>query len=88
MSKIYHLDISDISLWKRYVDHAICFVNSNHIIHVLESLNSFHTNIKITAEIEKVNKIEFLDILLIRCKDLINTSVYCKKTNTDLYINW
>ena len=76
----------DISLWKRYVD--IYFVNSNRISHVLESLNSFHSNIKFTVEIEKGNKIAFLDILLIRYKDLINTTVYRKKTNTDLYINW
>ena len=73
---------------KRYVDDTICFVNSNCISHVLESLNSFHSNIKFTAEIEKGTKIAFLDILLIRYKDLINTTVYGKKTNTDLYINW
>ena len=63
----------DISLWKRYVD--IYFVNSNRISHVLESLNSFHSNIKFTIEIEKENKIVFLHILLIRYKDLTNTTV-------------
>ena len=78
----------DTSLWKRYVDDAICFVNSNRISHALESLNSFHSNIKFTVEIEKGNKIAFLDILLIRYKDLINTTVYRKKTNTDFYISW
>ena len=78
----------DISLWKRYVDDTICFVNSNHISHVLESLNSFHNNIKFMIEIEKGNKIAFSDILLICYKDLINTTVYRKKTNTYLYINW
>ena len=77
----------DISLWKRYVDDTICFVNSNRISHVLESLNSFHSNIKFTIEIQKENKIAFLDIL-IHSKTLINTTVYRKKTNTDLYINW
>ena len=71
----------DISLWKRYVDDTICFVNSNRISHVLESLNSFYNNIKFTTEIEKENKIVFLDILLIPYKDLINTTVYRKKTN-------
>ena len=62
-------------------------MNSNRIIHVLESLNSFNSNIKFTVEIEEGNKIAFLDIS-IRYKDLINTTVYRKKTNTDLYINW
>ena len=78
----------DISLWKRYVDDSIFFVNSNSINHVLESLNSFHSNIKFTTEIKKKKKIAFLDMLLIGNKDLVNTTVYRKKTNTDLYINW
>ena len=43
-------------------------------------LNSFHSNMKFTIEIEKGNKIAFLDILLICYKDLINTTVYRKKT--------
>ena len=77
----------DISLWKRYVDDTICFVNSNRISHVLESLNSFHSNIKFTVETEKGNKIAFLD-MLIGYKDLINTTALRKKTNTDLYISW
>ena len=42
---------------------------------------------KFTTEIEKENKIAFLDILLIRNKDLVNTAVYRKKTNAE-YINW
>ena len=78
----------DITLWKRYVDDTICFVNSSRISHVLESLNSFHSNIKFTTEIKKGHKIAFLDILLICYKDLINNTVYRKKTNTDLYIHW
>ena len=76
----------DISLWKRYVDDTICFVNSNCISHVLESLNSFHSNIKFTIEIEKESKIAFLDILLIRYKNLINTTMYHKKTDTEKYL--
>ena len=75
------------SFWKRYVDDTICFVNSNCISSVLESLNSSHSNIKFTIEIQKENKIAFLDIL-IHSKNLINTTMYRKKMNTDLYINW
>ena len=77
----------DISLWKRNEDDTICFVKSSCINHVLGSLNSIHSNIKFTIEIEKENQIAFLDIL-IRNKDLINTTAYHKKTNTDLYIKW
>ena len=46
----------------------------------INMLNSFHSNMKFTIEIEKGNKIAFLDILLICYKDLINTTVYRKKT--------
>ena len=65
----------DISLWNKYVDDTIYFVNSNRISLVLESLNSFHSYIKFAIEIEKENKIVFLHILLIRYKYLTNTTV-------------
>ena len=54
---------------------------------VLEALNSFHSNIKFTIQIEKESKIAFLDILLTHNKDLVNTTVYHKKTNADLYMS-
>ena len=73
----------DVSLRRRYVDDTICFVNSSCISHVLELLNSFHSNVKFASEIEKVDKIAFLDILLILIKDLVNNTMYRKKTNTD-----
>ena len=79
---------NDILLWKRYVDDTICFIKLTSINKVLETLNSYHTNIKFTIEIESENKISFLDVLLIRNNSLISTKVYRKNTNTDIYINW
>ena len=79
---------NDILLWKRYVDDTICFIKLTSINKVLETLNSYHTNIKFTIEIESENKISFLDVLLIRSNSLISTKVYRKNTNTDIYINW
>ena len=75
-------------LGKRYVDDTICFIKLTSINKVLETLNSCHTNIKCTIEIESENKISFLDVLLIRNNSLISTKVYRKNTNTDIYINW
>ena len=49
----------------------------------IESLSSFQSNINFTVKIEKGNKIAFLDIKLIRYKNLINTTVYYKEMNTD-----
>ena len=79
---------NDILLWKRYVDDTICFIKLTAINKVLETLNSYHTNIKFTIEIESENKILFLEVLLIRSSSLISTKVYRKKTNTDIYIIW
>ena len=79
---------SDILLWKRYVDDTICFIKLISVNKVLETLNSYHTNIKFTIEIESENKISFLDVLLIRSNSLISTKVYRKNTNTYIYMNW
>ena len=82
----------DISLWKRCVDETICFIKltfiNNSINKILEALNSYDINIEFTIEIETENKILVLDVLLIRNNSLISTEVYCKNTNTDIYINW
>ena len=55
---------NDISLWKRYVDDTICFIKLTSNNKVLETLNSYNTNIKFTIEIETENEISFLDVLL------------------------
>ena len=77
-----------ISLWKRYVNDTISFIKLTSINKVLETLNSYHTNIKFTIEIETENKVWFLDVLLIRNISLISTKIYRKNTNTDIYIHW
>ena len=74
-------------LWKRYVDDTICFIKLISVNKVLETLNSYHTNIKFTIEIESENKISFLDVLLIPSNSLISAKVYRKNTNTNIYIS-
>ena len=54
----------------------------------LETLNSYHTNTKLTIEIETENKTSFLDVLLIRNNSLISTKLYRKNTNTDICIKY
>ena len=52
-------------------------------------MNSYHPNIQFTNEIEENQKITFLDVLITRTKDnKLETTVFRKETNTDLYINW
>ena len=75
---------NDILLWKRYVDDTICFIKLTSINKVLETLNSYHKNMKFTIEIETENKISFLNVLLICNNSSIRTYIW---TNTDIYIN-
>ena len=55
----------------------------------MNQLNSFDKNIQFTFEMEEENKLAFLDVMVIRnTNDTINTTVYRKPTNVDIYINW
>ena len=73
--------------WKRYVDNIFCYVKIGTVNDILNELNGFHQNIQFTQELEKKNKLAFLDILLICNKDTIETTVYRKPTNSDEYLN-
>ena len=71
--------------WKRYVDDTIVWIKEESINFVTEQLNTFHVNIEFTHELEKENKISFLDVHLIRKSDTIETTVYRKPTDNDLF---
>ena len=79
---------SHLRFWKRYVDDTLTIVKEGSINHVLQQLNSFHPNIQFTFEIESSGRIPFLDILIIRKKSKIETTVYRKSTDTGIYLNW
>ena len=75
--------------WKRFVDDTFTFVLHDKIGYILNQLNSFDENIQFTFEIEEENKLASLDVMVIRnTNDTINTTLYRKQTNTDIYINW
>ena len=75
--------------WKRYVDDTYAYVVPEKIDFILKELNSDYLNIKFTYELEENNKITFLDVLINRISfNEIETSVYRKKSKTDIYINW
>ena len=76
-----------LSCWKRCVDDTICFIKNASVEHVLSTLNNFHSSIKFTYETEIGNKLSFLDVQLIRTGDNIETCVFRKPTNTDIYIH-
>ena len=51
-------------------------------------LNTFHKSIKFTYELEINKKISFLDVLLIRKNDTLETTIYRKSTNNGVYLHW
>ena len=74
--------------WKRYVDDTITYIKTDSITRVLDILNGFHKNIKFTYELASNGKISFLDVLLIRIGKNLETTVFRKKTNNDMYLHW
>ena len=75
--------------WTRYVDDTFAFIETQHLENVKRELDAFHPNIKFTHELEDEGSIPFLDVRITKTNDhQIETSVYRKETNTDIYMNW
>ena len=74
--------------WKRYVDDTNCFIKEDSIEHVMSILNGFHPPIQFTYRTESNNRLSFLVVLIIRNGQNIETCVYRKPRNTDIYIHW
>ena len=71
-----------LQTWKRFVGDTFAFV-------LPDKINFFNKNIQFTFETEEESKVAFLDVMVIRnTNDTINTTVYRKSANTDIYINW
>ena len=80
---------SSMKNWTRYVDDTFAFVKPGEENNILEILNSYHPSIKFTYDMEQNSSIPFLDVLIKKAPDgKIQTSVYRKTTNTDIYMNW
>ena len=75
--------------YRRYVDDCFILVKSkDHITPFLDYLNSQHTCINFTCEIEADKTLPFLDIKIQRSNGSFVTSVYRKPTFTGLFTNF
>ena len=72
-----------LPLWLRYVDDTITAVHKSKIDEFHEHLNKQNTSIQITKEIEENGKIPFLDCLVTRGNNTLQTTVYRKPTHTN-----
>ena len=77
-----------MSPWKQYVANTIAVIKFSSIEHVLSLLSSFHPNIEFTYELERNGKINFLDVMLIRRNDTLQTTIYRKSTHNRVYLHW
>ena len=66
----------------------ITYIKPDFITNVIDILNKFHQNIKFTYEVEHNGQISFLDVLLMRCNGKLETTVFRKETNNDIYLHW
>ena len=78
----------NFSFWKRYVDDTICFLKIGTISYITKIFNNFDSKIKFTYEVEKDCKLPFLDVLGIKKGNNIITTIHCKATTSDIYLNW
>ena len=87
-NNLIHTLSEHLACWKRYVDDTICFIKNDSIDYVISVLNNFYPSMQFTFQTENNNSISFLDIELLRVGENIETRVFRKPTNTDLYIPW
>jgi len=77
------------SHYKRYMDDTFLLFKEQHQVKpFLDFLNKQLPNINFTAEQETEGSLPFLDLLITKDNLQINTSIYRKKTNTTLGINF
>jgi len=72
----------------RYVDDILIIYNGNitDVEQVLSSFNDVTASLTFTLEQEKENKLNFLDLSIIKATDKISFGIYRKPTTSDIII--
>ena len=79
------IDDGIIRFYCRYVDDTLVLIKPEHIDHVHNLINSFHTNLKFTVDKFEDTTIHFLDLLIL---DNLDIDIYRKDTFTGQYIHY
>ena len=76
------------SMWLRYVDDTfILWSHQENVQILLDHVNSIRPSIQFTMEKEQ-DKLPFIDVLVTRTEQGFRSSVYCKPTFTEQYLNF
>ena len=89
-TKAFHtLTKPGVVAYIRYVDDILLIYN-RHLIDIediLSAFNSFSPSLKFTLELEKDNKLNFLDVTLEKTNTHFSYNIYRKPTTTDTIIS-
>ena len=76
-----------VKKWRHFVDDTFAYVKIGSVEYGMSVLKSFHKNITFTYEEKQNNNLPSLDVLFIRDGKNLNTTVYRKDENNDLYLH-
>ncbi len=76
-------------LWKRYIDDIFMIWQhgETNLRHFLDFINHQHDTIKFTMEYD-TNRIPFLDVMVYKKEDKIETTIYNKPTDAPTYLHY
>ena len=82
-------DSFSIKLFIRYVnDTLVVFNNPGDADRFIAYLNSLHPNMKFTMEHEVLDRLAFLDLLLIKVDNKVEITVYRKPTHSGVFTHF
>ena len=77
-----------IPFFFRYVDDILTCAPENKVPSILKAFLKYHTRIKFEVELEKNNKLSFLDVMAYNNRGNITTNWYQKPTWTGKFLNF
>jgi len=78
----------ELPFFYRYVDDIIFAAPSDMLDVALDSFNQVHERLQFTMEIEREGKINFLEVLFTRDKNILNFDLYHKPTFSGKFLNF
>jgi len=92
---LQHLEssiLSDLSykpiFYYRYVDDIVLFVPISQLNNLLRKFNSFHYRLQFTIEIERENRLNFLDLNIIKQNNILIFDWFRKPTFSGRFLNF
>jgi hypothetical protein len=75
-------------MWVRFVDDIFAIVKKDILQDFFMHINSLNQHLKFTKEEEENNSLPFLDVLVTKNGNRLQTSVYRKQTHTDRLLDY